>query len=196
MAGLRELVLLALLGALVAVLPQYVQSICVGTGSLRSTNMGVEVAGDSIQFWPYRNNTRVLDFYNLTVRFTHVMEFLNHGDGNHLCSYDPDPDSNPPLQTFDLIEDFSCAVSTSTADLHPGAKVDTIVMNYTHDLRPSLSFILTLYVTDTYFEIRPSNDTTYVDPTEDYHWVFEYVSSIRNLLSQRASCPQKAGVAS
>lgn len=173
MVGSRVIGLLALLGALFALLPMMVESTCVGTASAHTPNMGLEVIGDTISIWPIHHNKRVLDFYNLTIKWSLVEEFLYDPEAKHRCSYDADPVYN--LQTMDLIEDFSCQVIPSTVDLHPNATVQSIKLNYTSNNVPDLRFAITFYFTDTHFEIHPSNDTTYVDPGQTYAWVFEYV---------------------
>lgn len=173
MIASRTLGLLALFGALLILLPIAVESTCVGTASARTLNMGLSVDGDTINLWPIYKDKRVLDFYNLTVKWTLLEEFLYDPDAKHRCAYDADPVLN--VQSMDLIEDFSCVVTASTADLHPNATVQTIKLNYTSSQHPDLKFAITFFFSDTNFAIYPSNDTTYVDPGETYSWVFEYV---------------------
>lgn len=135
--------------------------------------MVVDVDGDVISFWPINKGERVLNFYNLTLDFTTIGEYLRDPKSMHRCAYDTD--AKNMIQEMKFTENFTCSVTTGTEALHASATVDTIVLNYTSSVHPDMRFLVSFYVTDTFFEIRPSDNRTYVDEGQEYEWTFEYV---------------------
>lgn len=171
-------ILLAFICVLVFCMQHTTAQTCVGTASIRSNTVELEVDRGNIGFWSIDNNgVRINDFYNFTFSLTTLKEMPGGTSERRRCSY-RSTSSISPLQEMDIVKDFNCTVTKRVADLYPGANVETILINYTSSIYPDFYFSQTFFSTDLAFEIRPSDNRTYVDPGVDYRWLFQYVPII------------------
>jgi len=149
---------------------------CSGMATMRTKNLIVTVDGPSTTFQPLRNGQPILDFFNITVHLTDLNERNREYDtveNMWFCRWSSTPDATH-IQRFSL-SDFDCTVSRSTSNPLPGVLLEAINVNYTHPTIANFSVTNTFYITNSSFQIIPSNNTDYVDPGMHYAWNFEYV---------------------
>lgn len=151
-------------------------SICEGVGELRSNTVRMVLDGRKVIFTPIGpNGIEMDDFFNITMvlsDFTEKERVFDDDLQAWYCDWGSDP-TDAALQRFQL-EDFDCSISSNQSFPAPLTLLQSITINYTHPLYPDFYVTNTFFSTNKSFEIRPSSNTTYVDPGKEYVWKFKY----------------------
>jgi hypothetical protein len=150
---------------------------CEGIVEMRSKTVKMVVDGRGVTFTPTRlDGVAINDFFNVTMAlsdFTERERVYNDELQQWYCDWGSDP-AEPALQRIQL-NDWDCSIYTNQSFPHPQTLLESVTINYTHPLTPGFYITNTFFVTNNTFEIRPSSNTTYIDPGKEYIWKFKYV---------------------
>ena len=178
---------IALLVVIVALLQSEVTATCEGYEILEGPHTRLIIDGRKTTMTPLKNGAIFPDFFNLTLTLTNITE-RNPQDVVPPATI---PDCNwaanadvRVVQAWDL-STFDCTVKKSSYIRSPGnILVESITINYTSVATPSLYLANTFFMTNGTFEVRPSNDTTYIDPGHEYVWKYTYVTLLMDSLAR------------
>jgi hypothetical protein len=95
-------------------------------------------------------------------------------------SCDPTWDITDPQKRYfyRFVDELDCERNSSHYYLSPEARVDFISLNYTDPTLPGFWLAITVSTTTEEFTVYPSNDTTFVDPGQEYKWVYRYGATL------------------
>lgn len=160
-----------------------VSGTCSGQHTLQSTSIEVVINGSSVIVNAIDPVTKEVleDYFTLNISLTHILEKPRtcNETGYCYCDWGTDP-TDASLQTL-AMDDFDCSISFATTTPQPGITLSEVRINFTRADYPNFYVLNTWYSTSHPFSIQPSSNRTFVHPSKNYTWFYEYVPLSRKL---------------
>ena len=166
----------------VAILSMFMISVvtgnCTGHYVLKSASIEVVVNGSTVTVKAIDPETKTAleDYFTLNISLTHILEkkrTCNATEEDCYCDWGTDA-TDESLQTL-AMADFNCSIDFTTTTPQPGISLSEVRINYTRDDYPDFYVLNTWYSTTHPFTVQPSSNRTFVHPSKNYTWVYEYV---------------------